>query len=251
MPKILLIGCGRMGGALCQSWLKANYCITVLDPVKPALDVKHLTHLDHSLYDIIILAVKPDKVTESISSTHKNLAAAGFYLSIAAGKSLDTMQAAATGTPIIRGMPNTPCAIGHGITALIGNQQIKQHHKEQATQLMQAGGAVIWLKDEEQMHAVTALSGSGPAYVFHFLECLTKAGCALGLAEETALILAKQTVFGSSQLALKSEDSLETLRQNVTSPNGTTAAGLNVLMPELDKLMERTLKAAAQRSKEL
>jgi pyrroline-5-carboxylate reductase len=148
-------------------------------------------------------------------------------------------------------MPNTPAAVGRGISAMVGNRSATPAHLAMAEALLGAIGQVVRLKDEEQLHAVTGLSGSGPAYVFHMIEAMAAAGEAAGLAPELAMRLARATVAGAGALADASPESAAQLRVNVTSPAGTTAAGLAVLMPELPGLMTRTVAAAARRSREL
>ena len=157
-------------------------------------------------------------------------------------------------TPVIRAMPNTPAAVGQGITAIIGNARASAAQLDLAEELLSAIGEVVRLEAEAQMDAVTGVSGSGPAYVFHMIEALAAAGEAQGLAPELAMQLAKATVAGAGALAMQAEETPEQLRINVTSPNGTTQAGLEVLMDEargLPALMAATVKAAADRSREL
>ena len=154
---------------------------------------------------------------------------------------------------IIRSMPNTPAAIGKGMTALIGNQNASQAHLDMAISLMQVSGLVISLDDESEMDAVTALSGSGPAYIFLMAEAMTKAGQGLGLSADKAQVLALQTIYGAANLLNESDESASILRENVTSKGGTTAAALSVLMADdgLAQLMEKALAAAHARSIEL
>ena len=151
-------------------------------------------------------------------------------------------------------MPNTPAAVGRGITAIIGNEHASAADVDLADHLLSAVGQVVRLETEDQMDAVTGVSGSGPAYVFHMIECMARAGEAQGLAPDLAMQLAKATVAGAGALAETAEETPAQLRVNVTSPNGTTQAGLEVLMNEtkgLPPLMENTVRAAADRSREL
>ncbi|MEC9196269.1 MAG: pyrroline-5-carboxylate reductase, partial [Pseudomonadota bacterium] len=177
------------------------------------------------------------------------------FVSVAAGTPLAAYEAAlGDGSPIVRCMPNTPAAVGQGITALIGNSFVTEEQMSLSEALLQAVGQTVRLEAEAQMDAVTALSGSGPAYVFHMIECLAAAGEAEGLSPELAMKLAQATVAGAGALAEGSDDSPSQLRVNVTSPNGTTQAGLEVLMDEgagLPPLIRATVKAAADRSREL
>jgi pyrroline-5-carboxylate reductase len=203
--------------------------------------------------DIIVFAVKPQALPELLPLYAERFGDAPLYISIAAGKSLSFF----TGhlgehARIVRAMPNTPAMVGEGMTALCARTTLAEASRHLASELMQAVGKVAWM-EEEQIHAITALSGSGPAYVFLFLDALTQAGVELGLSETTARTLAMQTVAGSCRLAAESHESLEQLRKNVTSPNGTTQAALDVLMKNdvLMQLIETALRAAASRSEEL
>jgi pyrroline-5-carboxylate reductase len=177
------------------------------------------------------------------------------FLSVAAGTPIAHYEAVlGTATPVIRAMPNTPAAIAKGITAMIGNAHADDRALDMAEGLLAAVGDVVRLDSEAQMDAVTGLSGSGPAYVFHLIECLAAAGAAQGLAPDLAMQLAKATVAGAGALAMQGSDSPEQLRINVTSPNGTTQAGLEVLMDAasgLPPLIDRTVAAATDRSREL
>jgi pyrroline-5-carboxylate reductase len=173
-------------------------------------------------------------------------------LSIAAGTPLSAFEAAfGPGTPVIRAMPNTPAAVGRGITAIIGNAQATPSHMALAESLLSAVGEVVRLDSEAQMNAVTAVSGSGPAYVFHLIEALAAAGEAEGLSADLSLRLARATVAGAGALAQETGTDPAQLRRDVTSPNGTTQAGLEVLMAEMPDLIRRTVRAAAARSEEL
>jgi pyrroline-5-carboxylate reductase len=177
------------------------------------------------------------------------------FISIAAGTTIATFEAAlGSRTPIIRTMPNTPAMVGRGITALCGNARSTAPDMALARALMAAVGEVVELDGEHQIDAVTAVSGSGPAYVFHLIEAMAAAGVAEGLPPDTAMQLARATVCGAGELAFQSPDTPAQLRINVTSPGGTTAAALAVLMDEaagLPALMKRAVKAAADRGREL
>ena len=176
-------------------------------------------------------------------------------ISVAAGTPIARFeQVFGPGTPVIRAMPNTPAAIGRGITAIIGNATATETHLALAEELLSGIGQVVRLENESQMDAVTAVSGSGPAYVFHLIETLAAAGVAEGLSSELAMTLAKATVGGAGDLAEQASEDPGQLRVNVTSPNGTTQAALEVLMNETNgfpALLKRAVKAAADRSKEL
>jgi pyrroline-5-carboxylate reductase len=256
--KILLIGAGKMGGALQASWLRAGAIpdmITIVEPkgfaggprIHESIDDVSVTQ------DCIVLAVKPQSMDALLPSLAKKFGRDPLYFSIAAGKTLVYYAKYLGEAPIVRAMPNTPAIIGKGISALIANGKVTASQKQLAESLLGAAGETVWLDNESQMDAVTALSGSGPAYVFLFLEALIEAGKAQGLPEEMAKKLAYATVRGSVKLAKKSENSLEQLRKNVTSPGGTTEAALNVLMKgdALKELVDEAVAAAVKRSREL
>ena len=258
---LVLLGCGKMGSALLEGWLKGGIdagAVYVLDP-NPSDWVKAQgVHINEDLPDdpaIALLAVKPQMMGDALPS----MAALGngttLFLSIAAGTSIAHFEEALGGqTPIVRSMPNTPAAVGRGITAIIGNTHATAADLDLAEGLLKAVGQVVRLENEGQIDAVTGVSGSGPAYVFHLIETMAAAGEAQGLAPELAMQLAKATVAGAGALAEAAEESPAQLRVNVTSPNGTTAAALNVLMDEekgFPKLLGDAVKAATERGREL
>jgi len=258
---LALLGCGKMGGAMLEGWLKGGLApaqVQVLEP-KPTAWLERLAREGLSLNPetlapatVAVIAVKPQMMAGAAPRL-KALAGSGtVFLSIAAGTPIAAFEALyGADAPIIRSMPNTPAAVGRGISAMVGNRAATPEHLAMAEALLSAIGQVVRLQDEEQLHAVTGLSGSGPAYVFHMIEAMAAAGEAAGLAPELAMRLARATVAGAGALADASPESAAQLRINVTSPAGTTAAGLAVLMPELPGLMTRTVAAAAQRSREL
>ncbi len=258
---LVLVGCGKMGSAMLDGWLAKGVqpsTIWVLEPYPSgrlkALQAQGL-HLNDGLPSapaLCMLAVKPQYMKEALPQL-KGMGATVF-LSIAAGIPLETLAQELGGGPIIRAMPNTPAAIGRGITAIVGNAAATPENMQLAEGLLQAIGETIRLDAEDQMDAVTALSGSGPAYVFHLIEAMAAAGMVEGLPEDMAIKLATATVAGAGMLASKSDESAAQLRINVTSPAGTTEAGLKVLMDAkngLPPLMRQTIKAAADRSKAL
>jgi pyrroline-5-carboxylate reductase len=201
-----------------------------------------------------VFAVKPQAMA-AVLPAYRHLAEVGaVVLSIAAGTVIAHFAAAfGERTPIVRAMPNTPAAIGQGVTALVANQHVSPAQRQLCSDLMAAVGVVHWTNDEEQMHAITAMSGGGPAYVFLLIETLAKAGIASGLPEDLAWPLARATVAGSGALAASSDEPIELLRQNVTSPGGTTQAALAVLMaPDgIQPLFDRAIAAGTRRSHEL
>lgn len=261
---LVLLGCGKMGSAMLEGWLANGVppsAVWIMDPF-PSDRLQELArdglHLNVALPEapaICIVAVKPQMMTEALPQ----IAAMGngktVFLSVAAGTTIAAL-AAILGdkTPIIRAMPNTPAAVGRGITALFGNDLVDADGMEMAEGLLQAVGQTVRLDDEAQMDAVTAVSGSGPAYVFHLIETLAAAGVAQGLPEDLAMNLAKATVGGAGELAERSTETPTQLRINVTSPNGTTAAALEVLMDQdqgFPALLREAVAASANRSREL
>ena len=258
---LILLGCGKMGSAMLAGWLANGLnpdTVHVIDPAPSDWLVSTNVHLNQSLPTspaIVLIAVKPQMMGAALPTLQKMGNGSTLFLSVAAGISIATYaDILGPKTPIIRAMPNTPAAIGRGITALIGNAMATPAHMDMAESLLRAVGQTIRLDDESQMDAVTAVSGSGPAYVFHLIEALAAAGTAQGLPPAMALQLAKATVGGAGQLAEDSSDTPAQLRINVTSPNGTTQAALQVLMDPatgFPALLDRAVKAAADRSKEL
>lgn len=258
---LALLGCGKMGGAMLEGWLKGGLAparVQVLEP-NPNAWLTDLAEKGLSLNPpelapaaVAVIAVKPQMMAEAAPRLRPLAGTGTVFLSIAAGTPISAFEKLfGAGTPIIRAMPNTPAAVGRGITAMVGNRAATEQQMVMAGALLAAVGKVVRLDDEEQIHAVTGLSGSGPAYVFHLIEAMAVAGEAAGLPPELAMRLARATVAGAGALADASPESAAQLRINVTSPGGTTAAGLAVLMPELPGLMTRTVAAAARRSREL
>ncbi len=268
---LVLVGAGKMGGAMLDGWLKSGIsgeAIHVIDPGLPAEQREKLSRSDVKVHDaadavpsplLILIAVKPQmmsKVLPTLSGlTHADDAADILVLSVAAGTTVHTLAAALGGAPtIIRAMPNTPALVGRGVTALFPSKPLDAERKTYVGDLLNAIGTVVWVENETDIDAVTAVSGSGPAYVFHLVEALAAAAQAQGLTEHVAMILARETVSGAGELLRQAQESAETLRKNVTSPNGTTQAGLEVLMEKdngLSQLVGRTVQAAKDRAVEL
>ncbi|MEM1360998.1 MAG: pyrroline-5-carboxylate reductase [Pseudomonadota bacterium] len=259
---MLLLGCGKMGSALLQGWIDNGLdpaAITVIDPHPAAwlneLQELRLNEVPQQAPAVVLIAVKPQMVDAAVPQVTRFGGGKTLFLSIAAGTGLARFaEHLGSGTPIIRAMPNTPASIGQGITALVGNGVARRDHLALAEALLSSVGETVRLEDESQMDAVTALSGSGPAYVFHLIESLAAAGEAEGLPPELSMSLAKATVEGAGALARQADDTPEQLRINVTSPAGTTEAGLKVLMDRetgLMPLVRQTVAAAAHRSREL
>lgn len=258
---LVLLGCGKMGSAMLRGWLARGVspgAVTVRDPA-PAEWLAEAGIAVNTPFPekpaVVLIAVKPQMMQEALPALREVAGAETLFVSVAAGTPIAAYEAAlGADAPIVRAMPNTPSAIGKGITAIIGNAQTTPDHLGLAEGLLSAVGEVVRLDSEAQMDAVTGLSGSGPAYVFHLIETLAAAGEAEGLAPDLAMTLAKATVAGAGALAMEADEDPATLRANVTSPNGTTAAGLAVLMAEeggLPPLVRATVKAAAARSREL
>lgn len=264
---ILLVGCGNMGRAMLGGWIEEGVKPNDVVVVDPGLDnLDKATKLGCRAFsspmlietgfqpDVIILAVKPQVISDVLSSYQAYAKKGALVISVAAGARIALFEESFGNTSaIIRTMPNTPAAIRRGMMVSCANSHVTTRHKKMCDQLMQAIGSTAWVDDETLMDAVTGLSGSGPAYVFYMIQAMTEAGIAAGLPSDLAEKLAKTTVSGAGELALQSSDTVEQLRINVTSPNGTTAAGLDVLMgPDgLAKLMDATVAAATARSIEL
>ena len=258
---MVLLGCGKMGSAMLAGWLANGLspaAVWVLDPYPSEWLQSTGVHINEGVPEapaIALIAVKPQMMGEALPSMKALGNGDTVFLSVAAGTSIATFaDALGVQSPIIRAMPNTPAAIGRGITAIVGNAHSSEAQLDLADALLSAVGQVVRLDDEGQMDAVTAVSGSGPAYIFHLVETLAAAGVAEGLPAELAMQLAKATVGGAGQLAEDADDDPSQLRVNVTSPNGTTQAALEVLMDVetgFPNLLRRAVKAAADRSREL
>lgn len=264
---LLLAGAGKMGGALLAGLLLRGLdpkLVRVQDPQPPeevaSLLAKHGIAVEQSIVamspppGVILVAVKP-QVMETVFPPLARLAGPDtLVLSIAAGRSIESFERhLPPGSAVIRAMPNTPAAIGRGITVCVGNSAVTQKQREIASEMVEAVGEVCWIDDEKLIDAVTAVSGSGPAYVFLLAEYLADAGRAAGLDTELAGRLARATVSGSGELLHRSTLDPATLRENVTSPGGTTAAALSVLMADggLRDLMIKAIAAATNRGREL
>jgi pyrroline-5-carboxylate reductase len=202
---------------------------------------------------IVVVAVKPQAMADILPGLKPLVGPGTVVMSIAAGKTIGTFAAAFPGAAVVRAMPNTPAQVGRGMTGAVANPAATAADRELVTALLAAVGDVAWLDDESQIDVVTAISGSGPAYVFHFVECLAAAAEAMGLAPDLAARFARGTVEGAGELLHQSDLSPTELRKNVTSPGGTTAAALAVLMADgaLAALLTEAAVAARRRSEEL
>jgi pyrroline-5-carboxylate reductase len=260
---ILLVGAGKMGGAMLEGWLRLGLDpknLAVLEP-QPSRELSALAgrglRLNPAASTVgeasaIIIAVKPQNAAEIMPSLAGAVGAGTVVVSIMAGQRLAFLeQTLSQRAALVRAMPNTPASIGRGITVAVPNVRVSARQRELVHALLSATGAVEWIGDEALMDAVTAVSGSGPAYVFLLTEALAQAGTAAGLPADLAAKLARATVAGSGELLQRSPLDPATLRQNVTSPGGTTAAALTVLTDPLNELMIRAVAAAAERSRQL
>lgn len=266
--RLLLVGAGNLGGAMLGGWIDSGIKpgqILVQDPNPP----KHMVDLmkRHDIacvnragdrardeFSVVVLAVKPQIMDAVLPGVEAFVCSTTVFLSVAAGKTIDYFQAGLGSEAIIvRTIPNTPAAICRGITAAFANVNVGHDQKQQCDQLLHAIGDVVWVENEDLIDVATGVSGSGPAYVFYLTECLAQAGVAAGLPENIANKLARQTVIGSGELMHNSPFDPGTLRENVTSPNGTTAAALEILRDsgEMAELMRKAVAAATKRAREL
>lgn len=266
---ILLVGCGKMGGALLKGWFAQGLSPVDIMIVEPAGRAAVETAEDHPALsvltdaselpsdftpDAIVFAVKPQAAADVIPTYARFAEGGTVYLSIIAGMSLQKLQEIlGSEAAVVRAMPNTPAAIGRGISVLCPAESVGPAQKRVCKVLLAAAGQTAWITDESDMDAVTAVSGSGPAYVFLLAEALTEAGISAGLAPDLAEQLAQATVSGAGALLEAETLSASTLRENVTSPGGTTEAALKVLMAEdgLPPLLQRAVDVATKRSKDL
>jgi pyrroline-5-carboxylate reductase len=264
---VALVGAGRMGGAMLKAWLNNGLDpekIFVVDPGPPSETLSLRDAFGFSLSvdpeavttvpGVLVVAIKPQQMDEVLPALAHLMGEQTIAMSIAAGRTIDSIAKHLGGDrAIVRAMPNTPAAIGRGMTVACANAQVGPEQARKCSELLGAVGEVGWLDDEGLMDAVTAVSGSGPAYVFHLTECLAEAGVEAGLPNELAEQLARVTVQGAGALMETGEEPAGKLRENVTSPGGTTEAALAELMaePGLKELMKRAVAAAVRRSREL
>lgn len=261
--EIMLIGAGKMGGAMLQGWLSRGLPrdkITVIEP-EPDRRLRALAERGLKLNpprkgkaSVVVLGVKPQIAAEVVGVAARAAEPTSLIISIMAGRTLAFLEKACpAGTPIVRAMPNLPASIGRGITVAVGNKGVDKRKRTLAAELLGATGAVEWVEKEALLDPVTAVSGSGPAYVFLLAEALTAAAVSAGLPPELAARLARETIAGSGELLRHSSLDAATLRKNVTSPGGTTAAALDVLMGPggLETLLLTAVAMATRRSREL
>ena len=265
--RIAFIGCGNMGHSLIGGLIANGHDPSLITGADPDPAQRDLANKEFSVStfednaeairkaDVVVLAVKPQNMQKTLNGLDSELAKrAPLILSIAAGVRLDAIDGCLSARlPLVRVMPNTPALIQAGVSALFANDKTSPEQRELAEGIMRSVGSVIWLEDEKMMDAVTALSGSGPAYFFLVMEVIEKAGIHLGLPTQQAKLLTLETAFGAAKMALESTADAATLRKQVTSPGGTTEQALKVLMEEgrIEQLFLSALTAAKRRSEEL
>ncbi len=263
LRNLVLIGCGKMGGALLERWaaIYEHAKFTVIEPnalpdhFKAVPNIRHFQNPgdaknELNTADMLVLAVKPQVLDDICAKAAPSVDSGTVIVSIAAGCTIDRLaRHFKSHQPIIRVMPNTPASVGKGMSVACAGKHATPQQKAWTHDLFSAAGVFEWLENEGLMDAVTALSGSGPAYVFYLIEMLAKSGESLGLESDTAMTLARQTVIGAASLAeFYPETAVAQLRENVTSPGGTTEAGLSVLMDgRAQKIIDQTLKASQER----
>ena len=262
---VVLVGAGNMGGAMLAGWLKSGVpggSILVIDP-GPSAAMQKLIADNGARHEVsppagttagvLFVAVKP-QVMDIVLPPLKGLVGPDtVVVSVAAGKTLRNLEAHLGPAAMVRAMPNTPAMVGRGVTGAFANDRVTKDQREQVHGLLKVSGPVEWVDKEADIDAVTALSGSGPAYVFYLVECMAEAGRKLGLQADLAMRLARETVSGAGELLHQSPDDASKLRQNVTSPGGTTAAALAVLMDKdgMQPLFDRAIAAARKRAEDL
>ncbi|MEM9278780.1 MAG: pyrroline-5-carboxylate reductase, partial [Pseudomonadota bacterium] len=239
---VVLIGAGNMGGAMLRGWIAGGMSpsnVTVIDPSPSSAMADYLESQSVTLSasaegvpspDVLLLAVKPQMMDAVLPALKTLVDPQTVAVSVAAGTTISVISEALGNVPVVRSMPNTPSLVGRGITVACPGDGVTDTHKQHVDSLLRATGKLEWVADEPLMDAVTAVSGSGPAYVFHLAECMAQAGVAAGLPEELAMTLARETVSGAGELLYRAPEEPSVLRKNVTSPGGTTAAALEVLM---------------------
>ncbi|MDI7860895.1 pyrroline-5-carboxylate reductase [Rhizobiaceae bacterium n13] len=262
---IVLIGAGNMGGAMLSGWLRsgvAGSSVVVVDP-RPSetmLDLiakagaTHVTSAPEGMKaGVLFLAVKPQLMDVVLPPLKGLSGPETVVVSVAAGKTLAYLESHLGSGAMVRAMPNTPAMIGRGVTGAFANARVSGDQRERVHALLKVSGPVEWVATEADIDAVTAVSGSGPAYVFYLVECMAEAGRKAGLPADLAMRLARETVSGAGELLHQSPEDASRLRENVTSPGGTTAAALSVLMADdgMQPLFDRAIAAARERAEQL
>ncbi|TCL74776.1 pyrroline-5-carboxylate reductase [Rhizobium sp. BK251] len=262
---IVLVGAGNMGGAMLSGWLKSGVfgsSVVVVDPgpseamlsLIADAGARHVQAVPDTLKaGVLFLAVKPQVMEAVLPSVRTCVSKETVVVSVAAGKTLASLEKHLGEAAMVRAMPNTPAMIGRGITGAYANERVTAAQRDRVFNLLKVSGPLEWVATEADIDAVTAVSGSGPAYVFYLVECMAEAGRKLGLPADLAMRLARETVSGAGELLHQSPDDASRLRQNVTSPGGTTAAALAILMAEngMQPLFDAAIAAARKRAEEL
>lgn len=262
---IILIGAGNMGGAMATGWVRSGIAgsqIIAADPNPPEAmktslgdaGIRFATGAPEDVTaGVIFVAVKPQVMDKVLPAYRPLIGRDTIVVSIAAGKTLSFLEEHLGSAAMVRAMPNTPAMIGRGVTGAFANERVSDAQRRLVHALLEVSGPVEWVETEALIDAVTAVSGSGPAYVFHLVECMAEAGRKLGLPADLAMRLARATVSGAGELLHQSPDEAAQLRKNVTSPGGTTAAALDVLMADggMQPLFDAAIKAARDRAREL
>lgn len=265
MGPVVLVGAGNMGGAMLTGWLKSGVpgsSVTVIDPGPSDAMLAQIADAGATYSrdvpadlkaGILFLALKPQVMATVLPGLKALVGPQTVVVSVAAGKTLAFMEEHLGAAAMVRAMPNTPAMIGRGVTGAFANAAVSAEQRDIVHRLLKVSGPVEWLEGEEQINAVTAVSGSGPAYVFYLVECMAEAGRKAGLQADLAMRLARETVAGAGELLHRSPDAAARLRQNVTSPGGTTAAALSVLMADegMQPLFDKAIEAARKRAEEL
>lgn len=260
-----VVGPGKMAMALVRGWLADGFPSNKIVLVHPSpsdttkefaddVGLRLVPELTKGRADFIMLAVKPYMMVEIMQGLREQITPETVVFSVAAGTSVATMQEALGSDNVVRTMPNTPSQVGKGVTGVVAGPGVSDDDCQAVDALLSTSGLVVWLDDEKDIDALTSLSGSGPAYVFHMVEAMAAAGEAQGLPAEAAMVLARQTVVGAAALMDADPTDVTTLRENVTSPNGVTFEALKILMDEetgFTQLLTRAMAAAKKRSKEL
>ena len=257
--KVLMVGCGKMGGALLEQWIKSNQLdFTVVDPMAESLPegarlVKEPDALKNEMFDLIIVAIKPQLIEKVLPSYAKRLTENGLVLSMAAGFSGTRLGKVMETDRVARIMPNLPSMIGKGVAGLYATETVSQDYRDLLEHMMELAGTSVWVDSEDGLDRITAVAGSGPGYVFEFARTYVEAAESLGFSNDQARDLVLGTILGTIEMAQGSDDTLETLRNNVTSKNGTTEAGLNALNEDgvLTQKLKDTVDAAYNRAVEL
>lgn len=260
MPKldILMVGCGKMGGALLGNWMKGGDEFTIIDPLLEKAEpgarlVRETSELADRQFDVIIIAIKPQLIDKVMPAYASMIAPGGYALSIAAGSSIDRIKAVMGAAPVVRVMPNLPAAVGQGVSALVASADATGEQLAHARGLMELTGTAITVEDEDQIDRFTGIAGSGPGYIFEFARAYVEAAMELGFDEGAARAMVLDTMAGTVAMAKASDQPLEELRNSVTSKGGTTAAGLEAFNGggEISALLASTVNAAYNRALEL